>query len=542
MAQPALRDPQPPTPGKPPRAAESEFSFTQDNVPNPDILLPSLRQSGYTLETAVGDLVDNPLDASADLIVVAIDKQGEDWTLSVADNGTGMDIVTLDQMMRLGSRTEHDLTTDLGAFGLGSTTASLSLGRRQHVVTSYEPGRFASAATDLDEIIKARSFVKHLADARPSELDLFAGAFDRWELPVPNTGTLVRVTKCDNVGRTQLQPAVEAVKKYLGQTYRYFIGAGKRFYVNGEVVEAIDPLERRETDTVVFFDEAFEYVYPKGHPRAGEAESIGAILVQLPDWGGIEANKQHGYTADRSGFYVMRNRREIVAHTTFGFYARHAEMSRFRGELLFPATMDRDLGVTFLKSAWDIKPSQSLHDKLGQVVRPYIRQSRKFYNDSLHNSSEQIPHDEASKVIKQRSPFLRKPETRIETRESREEGTPRNGTSEPPRRTRLPQDPRTQRALADIATFDVKDLGPTAPFFEASLVGRKVVVHYNGQHPFYQRFVLENRENRAVVTGIDYLVYSMATAELRAADDDTYQFISRMREDYSFNLRQLLTT
>jgi hypothetical protein len=96
--------------------------------------------------------------------------------------------------------------------------------------------------------------------------------------------------------------------------------------------------------------------------------------------------------------------------------------------------------------------------------------------------------------------------------------------------------------LADIATFDVKDLGPTAPFFEASLVGRKVVVHYNGQHPFYQRFVLENRENRAVVTGIDYLVYSMATAELRAADDDTYQFISRMREDYSFNLRQLLTT
>jgi hypothetical protein len=523
-------------------ALDHDFRFETENDPNPDILLPSIRQSGYTLETAVGDLVDNPFDASADVIVVTLDKQSDDWTLSVADNGTGMDLVTLDQMMRLGSRSEHDLSTDLGAFGLGSTTASLSLGRRQHVITTYEQGRFASAATDLDETIRARRFVKHLDEARPFELEIFGSAFQRWGLEVPATGTVVRVTRCDNIGRAAYTPAVEALKRYIGRTYRYFIWAGKRVYVNGDLVQPIDPLERDQTEKTVLFDEVFEYTYPSGHARAGEVETVGAILVQLPDWGGMEANREHGYSIDRSGFYVMRNRREIVAHTTLGLYTRHSHFSRFRGELLFPATMDRDLGVTFLKTAWDIKPTKSLSDKLEQIVRPYLRQAMRYYNKSLSGTKEQVPHDEAAKVIKQRSPFLRKPETQIEARRSPQETGRRNGSTDESRRTRTPQDPRTQRALADIASFEVKDLGLTAPFFDAYLDGRKVVVIYNGQHPFYQRFMLDHRDDRSVITGIDYLVYSMATAELRAADDDDSRFIERMREDASFNLRQLLST
>lgn len=518
------------------------FRFDTENDPNPDIFLPSIRQSGYSLETAAGDLIDNPIDASADTIIVALDKRDDDWTLSVADDGTGMDLDTLDQMMRLGSRTDHDLATDLGAFGLGSTTASLSLGRFHHVITSVEAGRYASAAMDLDEAIRARRFVKHLADARAFEMDLFRSAFERWGLEVPQSGTVVLVSRCDNIGRTQLGPAVESLKRYVGQTYRHFLWAGKRIYVNGDLVQPLDPLERDQSGTFVLLDDVFEYGYPKGHQRAGDVESIGAILVQLPDWGGIEANKQHGYTVDRSGFYVMRNRREIVAHTALKLFTRHNEFSRFRAELLFPATMDRDLGVTFLKSNWDIKPSQSLQDKLDQVLRPYLRQARRFYTRSLSSGEEQVPHDEAAKIIKQRSPFLRKPQTEIEARRPPQETSAGNGRDHETKRTRLPQDPRTQRALADIASFEVKDLGPTAPFFEAHLEQRKVVVVYNGQHPFYQRFMLENRDNRSVITGIDYLVYSMATAELRALDDDSYRMIERIREDLSFNLRQLLTT
>ncbi|MGH2558183.1 MAG: hypothetical protein ACRDJH_03890, partial [Thermomicrobiales bacterium] len=262
-----------------------------------------------------------------------------------------------------------------------------------------------------------------------------------------------------------------------------------------------------------------------------------------PDRGGIEANRAHGYTLGTSGFYIARNRREVVAATTLGLYTPHNTFARFRGELLFPAALDAELGVTFLKSAWDVKPSQSLRDKLEQVVMPYVRQARNIYIKTQKGSSEQVPHEEAAKIIRQRSPFLRKPATDIEWRSSpkKEDGQERKPDG-PSRSGREPQSPRTQRALADVASFEVKDLGPTAPFFDATLIGRKIIITYNGAHPFYQRFILENRENRGTIAAIDYLVYSMGAAELLTRDDDTYQFIERMREDTSFNLRQLLAT
>lgn len=519
-----------------------EFRFTEDNVPNPGVLLSSLRQAGYSLETAVGDLVDNPIDADADMIVVAIEKVENDWVISIADNGSGMDRASLDEMMRLGSHVDHDLSRDLGAFGVGSTTASLSLGRLLHVVTCREPGGFWSAATDLDTIIAANRFVKHLDEAAPWEVDLWRSAFERWGLPVPETGTLVRITRCDRVGRTHVAPAVASLKKFIGSTYRYFINAGRIFYVNGEPVPAVDPLARDDHETTILFDEVIEYTFPKSHPRAGETEKFGIVLVQLRDWGGIEANQQHGNTPDRAGFYIMRNRREVVAHTSLNLFSRHPELSRFRGELLFPGTMDSEVGISFLKSNWDIKLSQSLYDKIKETVVPYIRQARRNYRKSHPVSEDPVPHHEAAQVIKQRAPFLRKPTTTIERRD----GSSPNGVSDEPRdgagRARNPQEPRTQKALADVAEFQVRDDGPYAPFFEANLIGRKIQVVYNLQHPFYQRFILDNLENQGMIAAIDYLVYSMASAELRAVEEGDARLIARMREDMSFNLRQLLST
>lgn len=531
-----------PTPTTVPFTQNFSFTFNADNEPNPDILLPGLRKSGYTLQTAVGDLADNPLDADADIISVTLEKLEHDWILSVADNGVGMSNDVLDQMMRLGSRSDHDLSSDLGAFGLGSTTASLSLGRMQHVLTRMSGGPLLSAATDLDETIRQRKFVKHISVASAEESELFAYSFVRWGLEVPENGTLVIVSKIDNIGRTHLNPALDAIKKYIGQTYRYFIGANRKFFVNGDLVQAIDPLERNLDETRVLIEDAFEYTYPEKHSRSGEKESIGAILVELPDWGGFEANKARGYNQQSQGLYVMRNRREIVAGTTFGMWARHNKLNRFRGELLFPASMDEDLGVSFLKSAWDIRPSQSLEDKLKQFVLPYSRQVEKRYKQSASNAEEQVPHDEAAKVIKQRAPFLRTPKA-IKERRSRSKNEEREKPeAENTGRTRKPVEPRTQAALADRAVFRVVDGDFHAPFYEADLDGQKIVITYNGRHPFYERFILENRDNRSVVAGIDYLVYSLASSELMAADDSTFEFISKMREDTSFNLRQLLST
>ena len=68
-----------------------------------------------------------------------------------------------------------------------------------------------------------------------------------------------------------------------------------------------------------------------------------------------------------------------------------------------------------------------------------------------------------------------------------------------------------------------------------------MIVRYNTDHPFYARLVVSQRSNPSVINAVDYLAYSLATAEANAWNDDTYKFIAKMREDMSFNLRQLLT-
>jgi hypothetical protein len=516
-----------------------KFDYTSENLPNPEVFLPSLRMAGYTLETSVGDLVDNPLDKEATVVAIRIGKDDDSmWTIEVADDGVGMDLQTLDQMMRLGSRVDHNLDSGLGRFGLGSTTASLALGRMQHVITRPEPSTYFSAAADLDKIVKERAFVKHLAEAQSFERDIFASVFEDARLPVPETGTVVRILRGDNVGRNYGKPAVDSVKRYVGEVYRYFIDAGRKFYVNGDLVEAIDPLDRRNPETTTLLDDVFEFK----SQGSDEPERVGVILVQLPDWGGQEANRAHGITLERSGLYVMRNRRQVAAALTFNIFSRHNVLSRFRGELLFPASLDVDLGITFMKSSWNLRPSQGLHDKLAQVIAPYHRQARKLYLQSRPTATETIPHEEAAKVIAQRSPFLRRPKSKIEKRATPEASDDSKRERQQGDRVRQPKEPRTQNALGDAARFEVRDLGATAPMYEADLVGRKIVITYNVAHPFYERFILENRDNRGIISGIDYLVYSLASAELLARDEDTYRFIERMREDMSFNLRQLLTT
>lgn len=529
-------------------ADPSQYEFGSPNEPNADILLPSLRAAGYSVESALSDLIDNPIDKHATSIFVNVvrDTATKQWAFEVGDNGTGMVEEILDQMMRLGSRTEHDLDSDLGKFGLGSNTASLALGKNKHVLTIAKGHELLSSMWDLDVIEKTREFVKHLGAATDDEKQLFAAAFDRAGLPVAETGTVVRITKCDQVGRVDFNELVAKIRLYVGQTYRRHLvpNGSVELRINGEPAKPVDPLMRDHKETQVLFDEQVEFTWKDDDGRQ-QAEKFGVVVVHLPDFGSADANKEKGITIDTSGYYVLRNGREIAAGETFRLFARHNERSRFRCELSIPARLDAHLGVTFLKSTGvGVRLSQALRDKIKEVTNPYRRQSESFNKKSRPNAEETVPHDGAAKQIKKRSSFLRKPETEIEKREPSDKKDDKDNKSDTDttnnERTRTPND-SIQRALADQALFQAKQMGPYAPFYEASLDGKKVVVTWNSDHPAYQRLVLDNRDNRGQIEAIDYLVWSLASAELLNADDTNAKLMAKMREDSSYNLRQLLT-
>ena len=140
------------------------MKFDRPNDPNPGRLVDSLRYLGYGNYEAIADLVDNSIDADANVISVRIQQRETQIQILIADNGAGMDIGTLDEAMKLGSLTVRDMNSDLGKFGMGLVTASLSIARRCHVITRAGKDCFSSA-WDVDDIVANNAFRKHLAPA-----------------------------------------------------------------------------------------------------------------------------------------------------------------------------------------------------------------------------------------------------------------------------------------------------------------------------------------------------------------------------------------
>ena len=96
--------------------------------PNPEYLIKSIAEQGYSLESSLADLMDNSVSANADRIEVLIKMDQEPFTLFIADNGNGMDEDVLKASMQFPSNSpeEERNILDLGRFGLGMKTASFS--------------------------------------------------------------------------------------------------------------------------------------------------------------------------------------------------------------------------------------------------------------------------------------------------------------------------------------------------------------------------------------------------------------------------------
>jgi hypothetical protein len=102
------------------------------NNPNAGVLINSMRSIGYEFEHAVADIIDNSITAQSSKIdlIYPVNDNREPF-LIFFDNGKGMNRTELQEAMRFGSvkDTQRD-ANDLGRFGLGLKTASLSQCRK----------------------------------------------------------------------------------------------------------------------------------------------------------------------------------------------------------------------------------------------------------------------------------------------------------------------------------------------------------------------------------------------------------------------------
>jgi signal transduction histidine kinase len=97
--------------------------------PEASSMIEAFRAIGYSIHTAVADIIDNSISAGANNIWVDFEWKGAETWLSIKDDGAGMDSKELIQAMRPGSRNPNEVRSnkDLGRFGLGLKTVIFSM-------------------------------------------------------------------------------------------------------------------------------------------------------------------------------------------------------------------------------------------------------------------------------------------------------------------------------------------------------------------------------------------------------------------------------
>jgi hypothetical protein len=371
--------------------------------------LESLRDSDFDSCSALGEVVDNSIQANAESVRIYFSTLNTDQIKSVVfiDDGDGMSKEIIQNCLRLGWSSRYNDRSGIGRFGVGMTLGAIHECRRVEVYSKAKGSDWYFTYLDLDEIEKSDSQEKEWEIPTPKKLK--PTLEDNLGKYLPNeSGTVVVWTKYD---RAADKPSVliEQFRVWLGRTYRYFIwnesvvpkvqlrNSPLVIYLNGKDVAAIDPLYIR-TDKTEFPDDlkAFEFpevifdwpiLDPKVAREIGSDKSeIRIRLTLLPEeWrhtpglgGKADAVKRH--IPENEGFSFVRHGREVGYDWIPHFKFASDDRDRFWGcEIHFEPCLDRSFHVKNIKRG--AVPSTELKKAIAERIGPWIRKQREAISD-----------------------------------------------------------------------------------------------------------------------------------------------------------------
>ncbi|MFM1990353.1 MAG: hypothetical protein RJA99_3310 [Pseudomonadota bacterium] len=368
-----------------------------DCPPHAPALMESMRSVGYSLESALADLIDNSLSAGASAIDLQFRSSGDPY-LALIDNGRGMSPTEIDAAMRHGSRSplETRAGDDLGRFGLGLKTASMSQCRRFTVVSARD-GVISGRCWDIDIVNSSMKWTMLALDEREIEA---VPHVDR--LHANGSGTIVvwrtldRLLAGESNEQAALDQKVDASREHLALVFHRYISGEPRhkavsISINGSPLKAIDPFLRDHMATQPLDDDDFTIEGKKVRVKP-------FILPHLSKLSAQDAARAGGTEGLRSrqGFYVYRNRRLIVWGTWFRL-AKKDELSKLaRVRVDIPNSLDH-LWTLDIKKAIAYPP-EAVRNNLRRTVDKIVGRSRHTYtfrgrkaaSPDLHHGWERV--------------------------------------------------------------------------------------------------------------------------------------------------------
>jgi hypothetical protein len=335
-------------------------------TPSAARLTGSLRDIGYDFHTAIADLVDNSVAARATRVDIEIAFVEGGSYVTVSDDGVGMSANQLVEALRYGTRREY-ARSELGRFGLGLKTASLSQCRRLTVASrrSTSIARVSTRTLDLDLIEEWDQWL--IVEEEPTAL-LERATSALGEGP----GTVVIWEKLDRVlagrqaetgwGRRRLSALAQRTAQHLRMVFHRFISgvAGSQelvLSVNGEKLEAWDPFAADEPATVALSPQLFELEIGGS---TGEVGFRGFVLPPRNKFsspaafeelsGPLKWNRQQG-------LYIYRANRMVQFGGWSGLRAVDEHTKLARASLDFDTDLDEAFQINVAKMRVNIPPS-----------------------------------------------------------------------------------------------------------------------------------------------------------------------------------------
>lgn len=350
----------------------------KDTPPFAPVLMEATRAMGYSLEAAVADIIDNSIAAGASEVSIRFSPYDAVPYVSILDNGSGMNSDEIDNAMRYGSQSSLNMRgeQDLGRFGLGLKTASLSQCRCLTVI-SKRKHTIVARRWDLDEIYKRESW----ALLQLEEADLKqVPQYDTLK-PLPQ-GTLVVWEKLDRMlGGTAapeklMNKQMDYVRSHLALVFhRYLSGeSGLRkltIKLNELPVAPKDPFLIGKS---ISFQDDEKFII-EGCPVYVSSFMLPHVS-KLTQQEKAAIGGSEGLTKDQ-GFYVYRNKRLLVWGTWFRMHRKDelSKLARIRVDI--PNSLDHLWTLDIRKSS--AIPPDVIKSNLARIVDRISEGSRKTW-------------------------------------------------------------------------------------------------------------------------------------------------------------------
>ena len=340
--------------------------------PRAEVLLESMRAIGDDAASAIADLVDNSVTAAATRVNIRFDP-GAPRAVGILDDGHGMDAAEVEDAMRHGSRSpaedRHEL--DLGRFGLGLKTASMSQCRRLTVISKRLGAKPIGMVWDLNDVAETHDWLVGLLDSSELETVPFFTEFSA----LPH-GTLVvwenldRLAAGDRGDGSVLGERMRAVGEHLSLVFHRFLTDRSPLHIDVNVRPLV-PLDPFLEDEGSIAGEE-ERIIVEGHRVVLRAYTLPHISrltrAQIEKAGGEVGLRR------QQGFYVYRQRRLIVWGTWFRLFRQEelTKLTRVRVDL--PNALDHLWSLDIKKSA--ASPPAIIRDRLKGLVPTMVRPSQ----------------------------------------------------------------------------------------------------------------------------------------------------------------------